>query len=311
MKAILSSRVAYGKALAEIGARLPEVAVLDADLAKATQTAYFAAKFPERFFDMGIAEQNMMTTAAGMATFGLIPFVSTFAVFASLRAGEQLRNMIAYPKLNVKIVATHAGIENGGDGGSHQSVEDIAVVRAIPNMTVVAPADHVATAKAVETIARFQGPVYMRIGRADHEAIYDASFRFEIGKSHQLRPGNDLTIIAIGNLVAKALQAADQLAGMGYSVRVIDMYSLKPLDETAIVKAARETRGIITAEDHNIIGGLGSAVAEVLAEHQPAVVKRIGLVDCFGQSGDCDSLMEYYGLTAANIVKAAQSILGR
>lgn len=309
MTTLLSSRASYGKTLAELGEKYPAVVVLDADLAKATQTIQFAEKFPDRFFDMGIAEQNMMTTAAGMSTFGLIPFVSTFAVFASMRAAEQIRNMIAYPKLNVKIVATHAGVEIGGDGGSHQAIEDIAVLRAIPNMTVIAPADYVATAKAVEAIIQYQGPVYMRVGRADHPAIYGPDLQFEIGKSIQLRPGQDLTIIAHGNMVAKSLDAADELAKKGYTIRVIDMHTVKPLDEKAVIAAARETKGIVTVEDHTIYGGLGSAVAETIALHCPAPLIRVGVMDCFGQSGQPEDLLEHYGLSVSNITRQALEIL--
>ncbi len=309
MKDLLSSRVAYGKSLVELGKTNPKVVVLDADLSKATQTVQFSEEFPERFFDMGIAEQNMMSCAAGMATFGLIPFVSTFAVFASMRAVEQIRNFIAYPKLNVKIVATHAGVEVGQDGATHQAIEDIAILRAIPNMVVIAPADWVSTKKAVQAIAEYQGPVYMRVGRSDHEPVYQSDFKFEIGKSVQLRSGKDLTIIAIGNMVSKALSVAEELSKLGFSIRVIDMHTVKPLDETAVIDAAKETKGIITVEDHTIIGGLGSAVSETLSSYNLAPVIRIGIQDRFGQSGIGDELLDYYGLSVSNIVDQSLEIL--
>jgi transketolase len=308
MTTLLSSRAAYGRALADLGEKNTQIVVLDADLAKATYTIKFAEKFPERFFDMGIAEQDMMSTAAGIATFGLIPFASTFAIF-SMRAVEQIRNMIAYPKLNVKIVATHAGVEIGEDGGSHQAIEDIAIMRAIPNMTVIAPADHVATVKAVRAIAEYNGPVYMRLGRADHQAVYGDDFNFEIGKSIQLRSGKDLTIIAIGNMVEKSLAAADELGQSGYSIRVIDMHTIKPLDEVAVIRAAQDTKGIISVEDHSVIGGLGSAIAETITLHHPTSLIRVGLNDCFGQSGNGKELLEHYGLSVSNIVQQALKIL--
>lgn len=305
----IANRVAYGTALANIGKRNPKVVVLDADLAKATQTDKFADLFPERFFDMGIAEQNMMGVAAGLATTGLIPFVSTFAVFASMRAVEQFRNMIAYPNLNVKVVVTHAGTENGGDGASHQSVEDIAIMRSIPSTKVIIPSDPISTAKAIETIAEDDGPTYVRLGRLPTPYIYDDSFEFTIGKAVQLTEGDDLTIIAVGNMVEKALQAQKILLDGNIQARVIDLLTVKPLDTEMILSAAEETRGIITVEDHNIIGGIGSAVSEYLSEVRPTKVFRIGVQDCFGDCGDPQVLQEHFGLTVANIVEKARKLM--
>jgi transketolase len=298
----IASREAYGKALAELGGQDERIVVLDADLSKSTKTADFAKKFPERFFNMGIAEGSMMTTAAGFAACGKIPFASTFAMFASGRAFEQIRNSICYPRLNVKIAATHAGITVGEDGATHQAIEDISIMRSIPNMVVLCPSDAVETRAAIHAAARYYGPVYIRLGRLGVPILYDdKSFSFEIGKSITVREGSDITIIASGIMVFKAIEAAEMLKDSNISARVIDMHTLKPIDREAVIKAARETRAIITAEEHSIIGGLGSAVAEVLAEEAPARLKRVGVNDVFGQSGSPDELMDLYGLTAKRL----------
>jgi len=307
--AMIATRDAYGEALAELGETNKDVVVLDADLSGSTKTAIFAKKFPERFFNMGIAEQNMMGTAAGLAASGKIPFASTFAIFATGRAWEQVRQSIAYPKLNVKIVATHAGITVGEDGASHQSVEDIAVMRVIPNMTVIVPADGVETKKVINEIVRYRGPVYVRLSRGKSPVVLDDSYSFEIGKGVVLKDGTDVSLIACGVMVYKALQAADILGKEGVSARVINISSIKPIDVDLIIRAARETGCVVTAEEHSIVGGLGGAVAEVLAENCPVPVKRVGIEDKFGTSGDADLLMELYGLTADNIAKAAREVI--
>lgn len=306
---MIATRDAYGEALAELGESNKDVVVLDADLSGSTKTAVFAKKFPERFFNMGIAEQDMMGTAAGLAASGKIPFASTFAIFATGRAWEQVRQSIAYPKLNVKVVATHAGITVGEDGASHQSVEDIAVMRVIPNMTVIVPADGVETRKVIREIVRYKGPVYVRLSRGKSPVVLDDSYSFEIGKGVVLKDGKDVSLIACGVMVYKALQAADTLGKEGVSARVINISSIKPIDADLIIRAARETGCVVTAEEHSIIAGLGGAVAEVLAENCPVPVKRIGIEDKFGTSGDADLLMELYGLTADNIAKAAREVI--
>ena len=308
---MIATRDAYGEALAELGETNKDVVVLDADLSGSTKTAIFAKKFPERFFNMGIAEQNMMGTAAGLAASGKVPFASTFAIFATGRAWEQVRQSIAYPKLNVKIVATHAGITVGEDGASHQSVEDIAVMRVIPNMTVIVPADGVETKKAIREIVRYKGPVYVRLSRGKSPVVLDDSYSFEIGKGVVLKDGTDVSLLACGVMVYKALQAADILGKEGISARVINISSIKPIDADLIIRAARETGCVVTAEEHSIIGGLGGAVAETLAENCPIPVKRVGIEDKFGTSGDADLLMELYGLTADNIARAAREVIKR
>lgn len=307
----IATREAYGKALAEFGEN-ENIIVLDADLSKSTKTDTFKKKYPERFINMGIAEANMMSTAAGLATCGKIVFASSFAMFAAGRAYEQVRNSIGYPGLNVKIGATHAGISVGEDGASHQCIEDLALMRAIPNMVVISPSDAVESRAAVKAAIEHNGPVYLRFGRLAVPVLYDeASFNFEIGKGIQLEDGNDVTIIANGLLVNEAIVARKLLAEQGISARVIDMHTIKPIDADIIVKAARETGAIVTAEEHNILGGLGSAVAEVLAENYPVPMKRVGIEDVFGRSGKPAALLELYGLTAANIAEKAKEVLKR
>ncbi|AHF08237.1 transketolase family protein [Desulfitobacterium metallireducens] len=306
-----STREAYGKALVALGAENPNIVVLDADLSKSTKTADFAKHYPERFFNMGIAEANMMGTAAGFAAAGKIPFASTFAVFATGRAFEQIRNSIAYPKINVKIAATHSGVTVGEDGGSHQAIEDVAIMRALPNMTVLVPADGEETRQAIDAAAAYKGPVYIRMGRLDVPILFDENYTFEIGKANVIREGSDVTIFANGVMVAAALEAAEELAGRGVQAAVVNVASVKPLDEETITRMAKATGAVVTAEEHTIIGGLGSAVAEVLAENAPTPMVRVGLKDSFGQSGRPLELLEKYGLTPTDIVKAVDEVLKR
>lgn len=307
----IATREAYGKALVELGKENKDVVVLDADLAKSTKTINFGKEFPDRFFDMGIAEQNMMGTAAGLAAAGKIPFASSFAVFAAGRAYDQLRQSICYPGLNVKIGASHAGITVGEDGASHQALEDIALMRALPNMTVLVPADGPATTAAVRAAAEINGPVYIRLGRSKVPVIYGEDLEFVPGKAVKLRSGKDVTVIACGIMVSVALEAAAQLEREGISAAVMDMHTIKPLDVAAVIQAARETGAVVTAEEHSIIGGLGGAVAEVLGESVPVPLMRVGIPDVFGESGKPGELMEKYGLTASHIVSAVKDVLAR
>lgn len=307
----VATREAYGKALLVLGAENPNVVVLDADLSKSTKTADFAKKYPERFFNMGIAEANLLGTAAGLAAAGKIPFASTFAIFAVGRAFEQIRNSIAYPKLNVKIAATHSGITVGEDGGSHQAIEDVAIMRAVPNMVVLVPADGEETRQVVLAAAQYKGPVYIRMGRLDVPLLFDDEYQFEIGKANVLKEGTDVAIMANGVMVSMALEAAAELADQGVSASVVNVASVKPLDEETIVRIAKITKAVVTAEEHNIIGGLGSAVAEVLGEKQPTPMVRVGLKDTFGESGRPLELLEKYGLTKAELVKAVHEVLAK
>jgi len=307
----VATRNAYGRALVELGRRFPEIVVLDADLSKSTKTHEFARAFPDRFFNMGIAEQNLMGTAAGFALAGKIPFASTFAVFATGRPFDQVRNTIAYPGLNVKIVATHAGITVGEDGASHQAVEDIALMRALPNMTVIVPADATETARAVAAAAAHQGPVYMRLGRPAVPVLFGEDYEFRLGAAAVLREGSDAAICATGVMVAEALKAAEQLAAQGIEVAVANIHTIKPLDVETIVHLARKTGALVTAEEHTIYGGLGSAVAEVLGEHYPVPLVRVGIKDRFGESGAPAQLMEAFGLTASHIVRAVEVVRRR
>ncbi len=304
-----ATRDAYGKALVALGAENPSIVVLDADLSKSTKTAEFAKAYPERFFNMGIAEQNLIGTAAGFAAAGKVPFASTFAIFATGRAFEQIRNSIAYPKLNVKIAATHAGLTVGEDGGSHQAIEDVAIMRAVPNMTVLVPADGEETRQAVLAAASYQGPVYIRMGRLDVPLLFDEGYHFEIGKANVLREGKDAAIMANGVMVALALEAADELATQGLNVGVVNVASVKPLDRETIVAVAGKTGAIVSAEEHNVIGGLGSAIAEVLAEQCPTPMVRVGVQDSFGESGRPLELLEKYGLTKEKLVEAALEVV--
>lgn len=307
----IATRDAYGKALLELGRESDSIVVLDADLSKSTKTVLFAKEFPDRFFNMGIAEQSMIGTAAGLAACGKVPFASTFAMFATGRAFEVIRNSVAYPRLNVKIAATHAGITVGEDGATHQCIEDIAIMRAIPNMTVISPADAVETRAAVRAAAIYDGPVYIRLGRSKVAAVHDeGSYSFQWGKGLTVRDGHHAAIIATGIMVSIAIEAADRLKQQGLQVRVIDIHTIKPIDEEIIIKAARETGAVVTAEEHSIIGGLGSAVSEVLSGKCPVPVIRVGINDSFGESGSPGALMEKYGLTAGNIADAVVQAVG-
>ena len=303
----IATRDSYGKALVELGKKHDNVVVLDADLAAATKTGVFKKEFPERHIDCGIAESNMMGIAAGIATTGKVPYASSFAMFAAGRAFEQVRNSIGYPHLNVKIGATHAGISVGEDGATHQCNEDIALMRTIPGMTIINPADDTEARAAVEAAYEIDGPVYLRFGRLAVPVINDPeTYKFEVGKGVTLKDGSDITIIATGLCVAEALGAAEKLSADGISARVINIHTIKPIDEDIIVKAAKETKKIFTVEEHSVIGGLGSAVAEVLAEKAPAPLKRIGVYDVFGESGPAVKLLEKYGLDAAGIYKTVK-----
>lgn len=305
-----ATRDAYGKALVELGGINDKIVVLDADLAAATKTGMFKKAYPDRFFDSGIAESNMMGVAAGLATTGYTVFASTFAMFAAGRAYEQVRNSIAYPHLNVKIGATHAGISVGEDGASHQCCEDIALMRVIPGMVIINPADDIEARAAVFAAAEYEGPVYMRFGRLAVPRIFDESYKFELGKAVTLREGSDVTIIATGLMVNEAIEAAKALADEGISAEVINIHTIKPLDKEAIIRSAAKTGAVVTAEEHSIIGGLGGAVAEALCESgKPVPVVRLGVNDVFGRSGPAVELLHIYGLDAHNIVaKAKQAI---
>ena len=304
-----ATRDAYGKALVELGQKNDKVIVFDADLAAATKTGMFKKEFPERFIDCGIAEGNMMGVAAGMATAGYTVFASSFAMFAAGRAFEQVRNTIGYPHINVKIGATHAGISVGEDGASHQCCEDIALMRTIPGMTIINPADDVEARFAVMAAAEMDGPVYMRFGRLAVPRIFDENYKFEIGKGVYLKEGKDVTIIATGLMVERALQAAEQLAAEGIDAAVINMATIKPIDRDIIIDAAKKTGAIVTAEEHSVIGGLGEAVAAVVAETKPVPVLRVGVEDTFGKSGPALELLEIYGLNAANICEKAKAAI--
>lgn len=307
----IATRDAYGEALAELGAINNQVVVLDADLSKSTKTNDFKKVYPERFFNLGIAEQNLLGTAAGFAAAGKIPFASSFAVFAVGRAYDQIRNSIAYPNLNVKIAATHAGLTVGEDGGSHQMLEDIALMRAVPNMTVIVPADGVETKQVVMAAAEHQGPVYIRLGRPKVPVLLGDDYKFEIGKGVVLKEGTDVTLVGTGIMVSKAMEAADLLAADGISAAVVNISTIKPLDNALITEMAQKTGAVVTAEEHNIYGGLGSAVAEVLVETCPVPMARVGVEDKFGESGLPDELLEKYGLTAANIAAKAKAVIAK
>jgi len=306
------TREAYGLALAEFGAN-EKIVVLDADLSKSTFTVTFKKAFPERHFNMGIAEANMISAACGMATCGKIAFASTFAIFASERGCEQIRNSACYPNLNVKVCATHAGLSVGEDGASHQCIEDLAIMRSIPNLTVMQPCDAISTRACIKAAIETDGPFYVRLGRLAVEDIYTTdNIPFEIGKSNELASGKDVTIIASGLMVQEAMAARKLLASEGIDARVIDMHTIKPIDKAAIIRAAKETGAIVTAEEHNIIGGLGGAVAEVIATSAPCILRMVGVEDKFGKSGKPAILLKEYGLTADNIViKAKEAIAAR
>jgi len=306
-----SQRKNYGKALVELGKIRNDIVVLDADLSGSTRTAEFGKLFPERFFNCGIAEQNMMGTAAGLAVGGMTVFASSFAVFATGRAYDQVRQSIAYPNLNVKIVASHAGITVGGDGASHQTMEDIALMNAIPNMTVIVPADGPETYRAIKVIADRPGPCYVRMGRSDVPIVTPKDDNFQVGKASVLRDGNDVALVGTGQMVAACLEAAETLAAKGISVRVVDLSTIKPLDTITLSKAARDCGAVVTAEEHNIVSGVGTLVAAALAESYPVPMERVGMQDVFGQSGESDELMREYGMSAKEVVAAAIKVMER
>ena len=307
----VATRDSYGNALKELGAEKENLVVLDADLAGATKTGVFQKAFPDRHFDCGIAECNMIGVAAGLSTMGLVPFASTFAMFAAGRAFEQVRNTIGYPHLNVKIGATHGGISVGEDGASHQCCEDFALMRTIPGMTVMCPADDIEARAMVRAAYEMTGPVYMRFGRAATPVFHDDNFKFTIGKGEVLRDGNDIAIIANGIMTPEAIDAGNALAEIGIQARIINMATIKPLDQDLVLKAAKECGKIITVEEHNIIGGLGEAVCGVISENYPVPVKRIGVNDVFGHSGPAGELLKQFGLSAENIINNARAMCGK
>ena len=307
----IATRDAYGKALVKLGDINNNVVVLDADLSKSTKTYDFGKTYPDRFFNMGIAEQNLIGAACGFATAGKIPFASSFAMFASGRAFEIIRNSVCYPNLNVKICATHAGITVGEDGASHESVEDISIMRSIPNMTVLVPADGVEAEKMIFEAANVYGPMYVRLGRSAVDTIFTEEYKFEIGKGTVLTEGDDVSIIACGIMVNEAIKASEELKKEGINARVINMSTIKPIDKELIIKSAKETKAIVTAEEHSIIGGLGSAVSEVLAEECPTILKRVGIKDVFGESGNPNDLLEKYGLTYKDIISSVKEVIAK
>ena len=298
-----ATRQSYGEALVELGKENKSIVVLDADLSTATKTNLFAKEFPERFFDMGIAEQNMIGTAAGMSTCGKIPYASTFAMFAAGRSYDQIRNSVCYPKLNVKICATHAGITVGEDGATHQMIEDISLMRTLPNMTVISPSDDIQTKWIIKEISKLNGPVYVRLSRLATPIIYDENQKFEIGKAIQIGDGTDGTVFATGVTVSEAIKAQEELKEKGINIRVVDIHTIKPIDKEMIIKCAKETKKLVSVEDHNVIGGLGSAVAEVLTEEYPSKLIRLGIKDTFGKSGKAEELMKFFKITSENIIK--------
>lgn len=304
-------REAFGRVLVELARENPNIVVLDADLASSTRVVYFAKEFPERFFQMGVAEQNMMGVAAGMALMGKIPFVSTFGVFASRRACDQVAISVAHCRLNVKIVGAYSGIVSGNNGATHQAVEDVAIMRAIPHMVVVDPADDVEMAQAVRAILAYDGPVYLRVTRDVWPRVSPEGYNFVLGKAVQVREGKDVTLIGSGMMTSQCVEAANLLAQSGIKARVLNMPTLKPIDVETLVKAAEETGGIVTAENHNVYGGLGSAVAEVLAEHAPGLMMRVGIPDCYGECGENVELLCKYGMSPQHIAEAAHHILQR
>ena len=311
MPEAVSLREAYGKTLVELGRENPDIVVLDADLSRSTMTHFFAREFPDRFFDCGIAEQNMVTIAAGLAASGKIPFASTFAVFAPGRSFDQIRMSIAYSRLNVKLVVTHGGITVGEDGASHHSVEDLALIGSLPGFTVIVPADAIETAQAVKTAAASNGPFYIRLCRPKLPLVYNQDYRFELGKAVTMRPGKDATIIAIGVMLSPALDAADNLSRQGIDCRVLNMPTLKPVDEAAITEAAGETGAIVTAEDHLEHGGLGSIISQVVARRHPVPMEFVAIKDTYAQSGKPVELLQRYGLTAKDIEQAVRAVIKR
>lgn len=306
-----ATRDGFGVGVVEAARENTNIVVLDADVGSSTRANQFMKEFPGRFFEVGIAEANMVGVAAGMSTCGKVPFLSTFAVFASARIADQLRNSVGYPKLNVKVVATHAGITVGPDGATHQSVEDIAILRAIPNFTVIVPADYYEALAAVKAAAAYNGPVYLRMTRGNVPFVFDENYKFEWGKVVPLVDGKDVTIFATGVMVDEALKAAKILEAEGISAHVVNVHTIKPLDVEGVVKAAKKTGAVVTAEEHSIIGGLGSAIAEALGENAPLPMQRVGIKDTFGESGEPDELMAKYGIVAEDVAKAARAVVKR
>jgi len=307
----IAIRDAYGEALKELGAKNKDVVVLDADVSNSSKSSLFGAKYPDRFFNVGIAEANMVAIAAGMSTSGKIPFVNTFAAFIVLRGADPVRSLIAYEKLNVKLAGTYAGLSDSYDGVSHHSIIDIAFMRALPNMTVVSVADALETKKAVQAIAEYNGPVYLRLSRAEVPTIFDDSYNFELGKGVQLTEGNDVTILATGYMVQKSLEAAEQLKEKGINAKVVNIHTIKPIDKELIIKCAKETGAVVTVEEHSICGGLGSAVAEVLIKEYPVPMEIIGVQDTFAETGAYELLLNKYGLCTENIINAVQKVIKR
>ena len=301
-----ATRQSYGEKLAELGEKNKDIIVLDADLSAATKTSIFAKRFPERFFDMGIAEQDMISTAAGLATFGKTVFASSFAMFACGRSYDQIRNSVAHPKLNVKICASHAGITVGEDGATHQMLEDLGMMRGLPNMTVMCTSDDRETKWAVEEISKMDGPVYLRLCRLNTPQIYGEEQDFKIGKGVQIGNGTDATVFATGVVVPEAIKAKEELEKQGINIRVVDIHTIKPIDKELIIKCAKETKKLVSIEDHNIIGGLGSAISEVLTEEYPAKLIRMGMKDRFGESGPAKELLRYFGLTSEDIISVVK-----
>ncbi len=302
----IATRESYGKTLIELGKENERIVVLDADLAGATKTNLFAKEYPNRFFDIGIAEANMLGIAAGLATCGKVAYASTFAMFAAGRGYDQIRNSICYPKLNVKICATHAGITVGEDGATHQMLEDFSLMRTLPNMTVISPSDDTQTKWIIREISKIEGPVYVRLARLATPIIYEENQKFEIGKAIQIGKGIEGTVFATGVTVSEAIKAQEELKTQGIDIRVVDVHTIKPLDRDIVIKCAKETKKLVSVEDHSIIGGLGSAISEILTEEYPAKLERIGMKDSFGKSGKAEELMEYFGLTSKAIVEKFQ-----
>lgn len=312
LQKMMSTRDAFGKELVELGRKHKEIVVLDADLSKATKTCWFAKEFPDRFFDMGIAEQDMLGTAAGLSLCDKIPIVSTFAIFATAKVFDQIRNTVAYPKLNVKIIATHGGITIGADGASHQPIEHITLMRVIPNMTIIVPADGIEAKAALKyAVEKVKGPVFIVVGRDPTPVIFTDEHQFDFQHGEVLKEGKDVAIIATGIMVEKALRAGEKFEERGISSCIVNMHTIKPIDRELIIEIACKTGGIVTAEEHSIIGGLGSAVAEIISENSPVPLKRIGLRDRFGQSGSAEELLREYNLTEEDIIKAAEEVIRR
>jgi len=308
---LVSIRDAFGRALIKLGEKNEKVVVLDADVSTSTRTAFFHDKFPDRFFNFGVAEGNMMDAAAGLALVGKIPFASTFSSLASLRALEQIRTSIAYPKLNVKIAGGYGGLSDFKDGPTHHSICDLAIIRSIPNMTLIVPADAIETEKAVYAVAQYVGPVYLRLSRAEVPLIFDKNYKMEIGKGNLLKDGKDVTLVATGIMVARVLEAAKALEQEKIDARVIEIHTLKPIDADIIIQAADETGAIVTAEEHSVIGGLAGAVAEVIAENKPVPIERVGIKDTFTESGQYNELLEKYGMGLEDIIISAKKVMKR